>query len=150
MKSLRYVNSLTFQLETTAKILNAITKKFYSEEVKNNISMEEFIVLDTLICYPHIDNNVLAQTLYKEKKGIDKVINHLLKKNLIKKVEPNTNEAAIRHYILTADAIRIYQDVQPQNDKVISILANFISAKELISFTKTLLKIKNILISLNN
>lgn len=40
-------------------------------------------------------------------------------------------------------------DCAPQNDKMLAVLVKFISEKELLQFTKTLLKIRNIILSLN-
>lgn len=62
-KSVRFVNSLTFQLEITAKIFNSLAEHYFNQEVKNRITLEEYIILDTLICYPYIDKTTLAKIL---------------------------------------------------------------------------------------
>lgn len=40
-------------------------------------------------------------------------------------------------------------DCAPQNDKMLAVLVKFISKKEFLQFTKTLLKIRNIILLLN-
>ena len=116
MEKTHIINSLTFQMENVAKIFHNITEAYFNQEVKNNITLEEYAVMDTIVCYPNIDRSRLAKTLLKEKDYIDKQLSKLLKKNFIKDC----------------------------------ILAKFISESELITFTKTLLKIRNILISLSD
>lgn len=106
--------------------------------------------MDTLICYPHIDKNTLGKTLVKDKTAVEKILSHLLKKKLIKEVKNNGIDIQVSHYELTKDGSRIYQDIVPKNDGMVGILAKFISEAELIAFTKTLLKIGNILISLSD
>lgn len=147
-KTIRYVNSLTFQLELTAKVIKNLAEKFYYEDVYNHISFEEYIVMDTIVCYPHIDEKILAKTLMTEQDKIHKVITSLNKKKLIKELKYKNNEIMTIIYELTDVGNKTYQDMIPESDKTIATLAKFITEKELLSFTKTLIKIRNILISL--
>lgn len=147
-KSSRFVNSLSFQLEITAKIFRNLAENYFQQEVKNNITLEEYVVLDTLVCYPHIDKNTLAKTLVKDKATVEKTLARLEKKKLIKEVKNGPSEIKVNHYELTKEGSRIYQGIVPKNDKMVGILAQFLTENELISFTKSLLKIRNILISL--
>lgn len=147
-KRRHYVNSLTFQTEFTAKVFQNITKNFFEDEINHKITFEEFVVLDTIVCYPHIDKNILAKTLVKEKSSITKLLSKLIDKKLLEETKNNKLEKSITHYQLTNQGNKLYQEITLTNDKTIEILAKFISEKELLSFTKTLLKIRNILISL--
>ena len=149
-KSSRFVNSLSFQLEITAKIFRNLAENYFQQEVKNNITLEEYVVLDTLVCYPHIDKNTLAKTLLKDKATVEKTLARLEKKKLIKEVKNGPSEIKVNHYELTKEGSRIYQEIVPKNDKMVGILAQFLTENELISFTKSLLKIRNILISLSD
>lgn len=108
------------------------------------------MVLDTLVCYPHIDKNTLAKTLVKDKATVEKTLARLEKKKLIKEVKNGPSEIKVNHYELTKEGSRIYQEIVPKNDKMVGILAQFLTENELISFTKSLLKIRNILISLSD
>lgn len=146
----RFINSLTFQLEITAKIFNALAENYFNREVKNRIALAEYILLDTLICYPHIDKNTLAKTLFKERGYIEKLLSKLIKKRLIKEVKNNGKDIQVNHYELTKDGSRVYQDIAPKNDKMVGILTKFLTESELVTFTRTLLKVRNILISLSD
>ncbi len=146
----RFINSLTFQLEITAKIFNALAENYFNREVKNRITLAEYILLDTLICYPHIDKNTLAKTLFKERGYIEKLLSKLIKKRLIKEVKNNGKDIQVNHYELTKDGSRVYQDIAPKNDKMVGILTKFLTESELVTFTRTLLKVRNILISLSD
>lgn len=147
-KKRHYVNSLTFQTEYTAKVFQKITKDFFETEINKRITFDEFVVMDTLVCYPHIDKNILGQTLAKDKKETEKLLSKLIEKRLIEEIKNNNPQISFQHYKLTNSGDKLYQEINLSNDKTIETLAKFISEKELVSFTKTLLKIRNILISL--
>lgn len=140
--------SLTFQTEYTAQVFKNITKEFFENEINKKISFEEYIILDTIICYPHIDEKILAKTLLKDRNSIKHLLTKLVNKKLLEEIKNNKLEAVFTHYKLTDKGNKLYQEITLSNDKTIEILAKFISEKELLSFTKTLLKIRNILISL--
>lgn len=146
----RFVNSLTFQLDITAKIFQTLAEKKFNTEVKNRITLEEYVILDTLICYPHLDKNGLAKTLVREKAAVEKILHKLLKRKLIKEVKPNGIEIQLSHYELTKEGSRIYQEIVPKNDMMVGLMAKFMTESELVTFTKSLLKMRNILISLSD
>lgn len=149
-KQSRFVNSLTFQLEITAKIFQGIAEKRFNSEAKNRITLDEYIILDTLICYPHLEKNGLARTLMKEKAAVEKTLHKLLKRKLIKDVRPNGQEIQTIFYDLTKEGSRIYQEIAPKNDIMVRLMAKFMTESELVTFTKSLLKMRNILISLSD
>lgn len=150
MENTHIINSLTFQMDIVAKSFRSITEAYFNQEVKNNITLEEYIVLDTIVCYPNIDTNKLAKTLMKDRASIEKIVTHMQKKNYIKEVKNTTPDRQTFHYELTKNGNRVYQDIMLGKDRMVSILAKFITESELVTFTKTLLKIRNILISLSD
>jgi len=147
-KKMCFVNSLTFQFEITARIFYGIAKDLFKEDVKNKITLEEFLVLEALVCYPHLNINTLAKTLVREKLCVEKIITKLIKKKFLKEINNNGTEIQVKYYELTKAGDKVYQDCAPKNDKMLAVIAKFISENELLAFTKTLLKIRNILISL--
>lgn len=150
MEKICFINSLTFQFEATARIFYAFAKKNFEKDTKNKISLNEYAVLETIVLYPHLDNAGLAKTLLKDISTVQKIISTLIKKNYIKEVKNNSHEIRVKYYELTRNGERLYLDYVPQNDKMLAMLANFITEKELLQFTKTLLKIRNIVISLDS
>jgi len=142
-----FINSLTFQLEASARIFYLFAKNSFLHVTKNKISLEEYAVLETLILYPHLNVNTLAKTLMRDNVFVEKILAKLLKKKLIEEVKKS--EIQVQYYRLTRNGERIYQENAFASDGMLPILLKFISEKELLSFTKTLLKIRNIIISLD-
>ncbi len=149
-KRTHYINTLTYQLEATTNMCYTLMQNWFSTRVKNKISFDEYVILDTLICYPHLDKNLLALTLIKDESYIEKTLAKLEKKNLIKKVNNHNVQIKVKTYEITKDGDKVYNELSEIKDETVRLLARFISENELVTFTKTLLKIKTILISLEN
>lgn len=145
-----FVNSLTFQMDITSRRFWKLVQDCFNLEVKNRITLDEYLVLDTIVCYPYIDKDILAKTLAREKAFIERIIAKLLKKKLISIVTGADKSVQIKYFELTKEGSRRYYEIIPMSDVMVEILAKFISEAELVSFTKTLLKIRNILISLSD
>lgn len=148
VKNKNYINSFTFQLEIMSRIFSKITKDLFSDGTKSKITLEEYLILETFVLYPHLNKDTLAIVLLRDKKYVDKMLAQMLKKKLIIETKQEKGSIKVQYYELTQLGQNLYTENLPQNDKLLCILAKFLSEKELASFTKTLLKIKNILISL--
>ena len=148
-KSRRFVNSLTFQVGITARVLNNLVESIIKREMNNKLTLDEYVIIDTLVCYPHLDKNALSRVLVKEKSAIDKALSGLIKKKYIQEIKKHNEEIQVKYYEMTKEGRRLYSEYSSQNDIMITILIKFISETELTNFTKTLLKIRNILMSLS-
>ena len=149
-KSKHYVNNLTFQLEVTSRMIDNLIENYFKEEFKNKITLGEYIVLDTIACYPHVDNNLLAKVLIKPRHDVDKILAALRRKRLISEVRPVGNEIQLTSFELTTAGEKILNEVLPHKDFMVAVMAKFMTETELKTFTKTLLKLRNIVISLSN
>ena len=147
-KTKSFINGFTFQMEITSRIFYNLTREMFKEDTKNKITLDEYIILEVFVLYPHLNKDTLAIVLVRDKKYIERMLSGLLKKKLIKEVKSPNSQIKVQYYELTAAGEKLYSDNVPKNDKLIAILAKFISENELLTFTKTLLKVRNILISL--
>lgn len=149
-KNFCFTRSLTFQIEATSRIFYNYAKEQFSEFVKNKITLEEYVIFDTLVHYPHLNKNSIAKTLLRDISYIDRMIEKLIKKRYLKEIKNNGTDIQVKYFELTKAGEKIYQDCTPQNDKMLAILLKFVSENELLNFTKTLLKIRNVIISLDS
>ena len=74
----------------------------------------------------------------------------LKKKKFINEVKGSTRDIQVRYYELTRNGEKVYEDSIYASTESLRILLKFISESELLAFTKTLLKIKNITLSLQS
>lgn len=149
-KTKHYVNNLTFQLEVTARMLDKLIENYFKDEFKNKVTLEEYIVLDTLACYPHVDNNLLAKVLVKSRQQVDKTLAALRRKRLINEVRASGNEIQLTSFELTPAGDKILNEIGPHMDFMASVMTKFVSEAELGTFAKTLIKLRDIAISLSN
>lgn len=145
-----FVNSLIFQLETSVRIFYGYAKKSFAENMKNKITLDEFIILDTLVFYPHLNKSTLAKVLLQDECYVEKILERLKKKKFINDVKAPTCDIKVKHYELTRNGEKIYEDSIYSSTESLRILLKFISEDELLAFTKTLIKIKNITLSLQS
>lgn len=150
MEQTSYVNSLAFQFSSTGCMIKHLAEKLFTIEVRKDISYEEYQILDTLICYPHINKALFSKILFLESSVVDKVLKKLIKKKYIKEENNNINEIQTRFYEITPNGYAAYKDTVPLKDNIVTTLLKFMTKKELISFLKTMKKIRNILISIEN
>lgn len=108
---------------------------------------EEYVILDTLVCYPHLDILLIAQKLFFEPKQAQKIFASLERKRLIIPVEDDKNKIRTRYYSLSAEGEKCYREMSMQRDEVIHMLLKFMTRDELERFMKTLVKIGKIFIS---
>ena len=134
-------------MEVTARIFYTIAQEMFQKYSKNKITLEEFAVLEAFVCYPHLNAGTLAKTLIREKSYVESILAKLIKKKLLLEVKPKNNDIQVQYYKLKDLGERLYNENAPGYDKMIELLAKFINKNELISFTRTLMKIRNILIS---
>lgn len=148
--SLCYINSLTYQIETTARIIYNFVNKNFKDHVKEKITLEEYVILDTFVHFPHLNKNSLAKTVIRDIDYIDRIISKLIKKKLLKEVKADAGEIQVKYYELTEYGEKIYLDCLQEQDSILAVILKFITEKELVTFVKTLLKIRNIISSLKS
>ena len=145
-----YINSLTYQVETTARVFCDFVNKNFNDHVKGKITLEEYVILDTFVHFPHLNKNSLAKTAIRDIDYIDKIISKLIKKKLLKEVKSDASEIQVKYYELTEYGEKIYIAGLQKQDGILAVILKFITEKELVTFVKTLLKIRNIILSLKS
>ena len=143
-----YINSLTYQIETTARVFYDFVNINFNDSVKGKITLEEYVILDTLVHFPHLNKNSLAKAVVRDIYYINKILFQLIKKKLLKEVKSGSTEIQVKYYELTEYGEKIYLDCMQKQDGILVVILKFITEKELVTFLKTLLKIRNIILSL--
>lgn len=144
-----FINSLTFQLDITSRLFYNCSKKLFEDDKTNKLTLEEYAILETLIYYPHLNEEAMAKIFTRPVSCIRTIISKLIKHRMIKPVKKNENsDIQVKYYELTSYGDKIYMQNNSAQDCAIILLSKFISENELAAFTKIILKIRNILISL--
>ncbi len=86
-KKSHYVSTLTYQMEATMKLCYGFMKNYFEASDRHRISFDEYVVLDTLICYSHLDAKLISKTLYRKETEIKDILLKLEKKKLIRKTQ---------------------------------------------------------------
>lgn len=145
-KTKHFVNGFTFQMIMTAAFCQNFDQRIYYKKTKN-VTWEEYIILDTLVCYPHLDILLISQKLFFELKYTQKLLNSLEKKKFIKTAKFEKNKIKTHNFELTQAGEKFYKENCAQRDEIIHMLLKFMTQEELTKFMKTLVKIVKIFIS---
>ena len=96
-----------------------------------------------------MNEEAIAKIFIRPTSHIEKVISKLIKQKMIRPVKKVDNsDIQVKYYELTTYGDKVYMQNKPTQDTTVVLLSKFISENELVAFTKTILKIRNILISL--
>lgn len=120
MKFNHYINSLPYALESTSRIIQeAITKDFKQNGIK--ISHEEFVILDTIFCYPGILQIELARKVLKSRAHTGKFLTALENKGLIRreKAIKGSRQTIMLNY-LTLEGEKVHSEVVDEIKKYIN------------------------------
>lgn len=146
-RNTHFINSLTFQMGVTAGIFYHLTEQFFAKDLKGKISVEEYIVMDAIMLNKNADEINISKTVFKDIEYVKKIISKLHRKKFVTvRVLPEHKVC----YELTREGSRVYQSFAEKEDFVLRVLSKFLVESELSNFTKTLMKIRNILISYVN
>jgi DNA-binding MarR family transcriptional regulator len=99
-------NSLGYALTTT---LNTLRKSFNQAIKEYNISSEQYAVMKLLDEFEELTPSEIARLLARDKANITRIVNSLLKKDLIKKESVNKKSYKI---LLTKKGSEILSDVE--------------------------------------
>ncbi len=150
MEQTSYLNSIAFQFSSTGVMIKHLAENLFELDAKKGLSYEEYQFLDTLICYPHINKALFSKILFIESPVVDKIIKKLTKKKFLKETNNKINKIQTVFYEVTPAGYNAYKDSIPLKDNIVSTLLKFMTQKELVTFLKTMKKIRNILISIEN
>ena len=82
MRQEHFTDTIFYQIELTAKYCKLLGQQVF-EQYKTGISVEEFAVLDTILCNGELCQRDLAKLILKDRANTGKLLDTLEKKGLI-------------------------------------------------------------------
>ena len=82
MKKEHYTDTLFYQIELTAKYCKLLGQQVF-EKYNTGITVEEFAVLDTVLCNGELCQRDVAKLILKDRANTGKLLDTLEKKGLI-------------------------------------------------------------------
>lgn len=118
-----YINTLYYQIEQTAKYCRSLGAQLF-QKLNLNISVEEFVTLDTLSIHGEICQRDLAKLILKDRPSTGRILNSLEEKELINRIADTKNNRLVRKIVMTdkgknilkktTKTLRVYLDKIPR------------------------------------
>jgi len=103
------INSLFYNLEQTSRICRAGCEKYFEEHGGGLVSFDEFIILDTVFCYPDICQRDLAKMILKGASHTSKILVVLETKGYIERPVAKKGNRIIKKMIITQKGLKIHK-----------------------------------------
>jgi len=132
-------DSLGFQVNMAA---NAMKNRFNSFLKPYNLTSEQYVIMKSISENPDISPTGLAEITYKDKTTITRMINTLVKNDMLIRV-PKEDDRRAYKIQWSEKGERIMKEIIPISDDVITKLREQFGEKELESFLSILDTLKN-------
>ena len=102
------INSILCKLNKTARISHAFCDNYFKEYALGEITFDEFIILDTILCHPDVCQRDLAKHILKDTSHLSKMLNNMEKRELIERPIAKKGNRTVRKIIITENGINLH------------------------------------------
>lgn len=102
------IDSLFYKIKKTARICHAFCESYFKEYAQGEISFDEFIILDTILCNPDICQRDLAKLILKDTSHLSKILNNLEKRELIQRPISKKGNRIVRKITITENGLNLH------------------------------------------
>lgn len=134
------INSLFYNLEQTSRICRAGCENYF--EKHGLLTFDEFIILDTVYCYPEICQRDLAKKILKGTSHTSKILAGLELRKFIERPVDKKGNRIIKRIIITEKGKEAYKSASQIAIEFATKIENTIGKPEAIECNEFLNKIK--------
>lgn len=102
------INSLFYNLEQTSRICRAFCENYFEEHAKDYVTFDEFIILDTIICFPDVCQRDLAKLILKGTSHTSKLLVAIENKGLIERRVDTKQNRVVKRILITEKGMDAY------------------------------------------
>lgn len=141
MKDKYYIDSLPYEIELTARICHESARKMV-ESYTNEITIDEFTVLDTIIARPNLSQADLARLILKGKAHTGRFLMSLEDKGFIERHVEERDGKLIKVSSVTTEGLALYNDIVKSMKPSIKMFESVISENEVMNIISNLKKFR--------
>ena len=136
-----YIDSFPYEIELIARVCHENARRIL-EQYTNEISIEEFTVLDTIVARPNLSQADLARLILKGKAHTGRFLMSLEKKGLIARKIYERDGKLIKISVITEKGKAFYDDIVSTFRPHIAQFEQLISEEEVKLIVKSLQKLR--------
>ncbi len=110
MEQYHFTDSIFYQIELTAKYCKLLGQQAF-EKYDTGVTVEEYSVLDVLLCSPKMCQRDLAKLILKDRANTGKLLDSLEKKGFVKRHLSIKNNRPVKFVELTEEGTSKLKDI---------------------------------------
>lgn len=139
-----YTGSILYEIELTAKYCKMLGAQIF-EQYNVDINMEEFIVLDILLCNQELCQRDVAKMIVKDRANTGKLLDNLEKKGLIERTLTVKNKRTAKMVRMTNAGLEKVNEVSLLLKEYLNTLKQTIQNHNLGEIKNSLKDLRNVL-----
>lgn len=141
------IGSLFYTLEQTSRACRAVGENYFAENAKLHLSLDEFIILETVLCDSDICQRDLAKRILKGTSHTSKLLSGLQQKGLIERFVDTKGNRIVKKIVVTEKGREIYDFANKIMFEYVQKIENAIGKEQAIECTNFLNKIKEVVMA---
>ena len=102
------IQSLFYNIEQTARICRAGVENYFEKHAQGKITFDEFIIIETVLCYPEICQRDLAKLILKGTSHTSKFLSTLEEKGFIERPVDTKGKRIVKKIVITQKGMEAY------------------------------------------
>ena len=104
-KCLHYTDTLNYEIEQVARLLRLISVRVF-EQLEIDVTPDEYVALDTILCNSGICQRDLAKLILKDRANTGRILDSLEEKGLITRFIDTKNNRLVKKMGLTESGVK--------------------------------------------
>lgn len=145
-----FIDSLGYELELSARVCHETFKRWFEKNTNKYLSVEEFIILDTLDCNKNFSQIELANATLKGKAHTGKFLDSLEEKGLITRLYDTKNSRMVKIPVMTDLGKKTYNEIKSSIKQQFDRIHETIPKDEIQEVKEKLRKFREAIIEVEN
>lgn len=130
MNHKHFIQGLFYNVEQTARVCRAGIENYFAKHGNGQISFDEFVILETVRCYPEICQRDLAKLILKGTSHTSKFLAVLEEKGFIERPVDTKGNRIVKKIVITSQGMEAYKFAYKIADEFAKEIENSIGKKE--------------------
>ncbi len=130
IKRNHYKDTIIYSIDRILKNLKSELRRRFDSQ-NNDITIEQFVVLDTISCFKDIYQQQLSEIIMKDKSNTNRILKVLEQKKLIERISGRVNNRVVYFIKVTTLGEEIVKKNMPKMKKYITEIFTNISDNEI-------------------
>ena len=140
-KCLHYTDTLNYEIEQVARLMRLISVRVF-EQLEIDVTPDEYVALDTILCNSGICQRDLAKLILKDRANTGRILDSLEEKGLITRFIDTKNNRLVKKMGLTESGVKKIHQINKKIEGFINSSKRKLTDEELENIHSSLKKLR--------